>query len=53
MAWTNNYKSKRNLRRRNKYCIYEKLFSEELEMKVPQHSRWDYEIWLKSEDLPF
>lgn len=35
------------------YRTYEKLFSEELETKVPQHSRWDHEIWLKSEDLPF
>ncbi|RKK66997.1 hypothetical protein BFJ68_g18567, partial [Fusarium oxysporum] len=35
------------------YRIYEKLFKEELETKVPQHSRWDHEIWLKTDDLPF
>jgi hypothetical protein len=35
------------------YRAYEKLFKEELEIKVPQHSRWDHEIVLKSDDLPF
>jgi hypothetical protein len=28
------------------------LFKEELDIKVPQHSRWDHEIWLKTDDLP-
>jgi hypothetical protein len=35
------------------YRIYDRLFKEELETKVPQHSRWDHEIWLKTDDLPF
>jgi hypothetical protein len=34
------------------YRIYEKLFKEELDTKVPQHSRWDHEIWLKTDNLP-
>ncbi|RFN43552.1 pol polyprotein [Fusarium flagelliforme] len=35
------------------YQVYNKLFKEELDTKVPQHSRWDHEIILKSDDLPF
>ncbi|CZS80735.1 unnamed protein product [Fusarium graminearum] len=35
------------------YHIYEKLFKEELDTKIPQHSRWDHEICLISDDLPF
>ncbi|GKU15433.1 unnamed protein product, partial [Fusarium langsethiae] len=35
------------------YRIYEELFKEELDTKVPQHSRWDHEICLISDKLPF
>ncbi|GKU13130.1 unnamed protein product [Fusarium langsethiae] len=35
------------------YRIYNKLFKEELNTKVPQHSRWDHEICLITDDLPF
>ncbi|GKU09370.1 unnamed protein product, partial [Fusarium langsethiae] len=35
------------------YRIYDKLFQEELVTKVPQHSRWDHEICLITDDLPF
>jgi hypothetical protein len=29
------------------YRAYEKLFAEELETGLPEHSQWDHEIWLK------
>jgi hypothetical protein len=29
------------------YRVYEKLFAEELETGLPEHSQWDHEIWLK------
>ncbi|OBS15594.1 hypothetical protein FPOA_20713 [Fusarium poae] len=35
------------------YRIYDRLFKEELDTKVPQHSRWDHEICLTSDELPF
>lgn len=34
------------------YRIYDKLFSEELETGIPEHSRWDHEINLTDENLP-
>ncbi|KAH7475360.1 hypothetical protein FOMA001_g11755 [Fusarium oxysporum f. sp. matthiolae] len=35
------------------YRIYDKLFREELETGVPEHSQWDHEIKLTDENLPF
>jgi hypothetical protein len=35
------------------YRCYKKLFKEELDTKVPQHSCWDHEIVLKLDDLLF
>ncbi|KAI8402590.1 hypothetical protein FOFC_17905 [Fusarium oxysporum] len=35
------------------YRIYDKLFREELETGVPEHSQWDHEIKLTDENLSF
>jgi transposase InsO family protein len=35
------------------YRIYDKLFQEELDTKIPEHSRWDHEINLIDDNVPF
>jgi hypothetical protein len=33
--------------------MYDKLFQPELDTKIPEHSRWDHEIILTDENIPF
>jgi transposase InsO family protein len=35
------------------YRMYDKLFQEELDTKIPEHSRWDHEINLIDDNVPF
>lgn len=35
------------------YRMYDKLFQEELDTKIPEHSNWDHEIKLTDDNVPF